>query len=251
MARTSQREAGIGPNKTGIATSPRDIEKMLAGMDSGLATPTSQGDERGMARIRVAYIENAEPVGSVPPPATLKGAAKAGAKMMMGERPQVLLDKLGERLAVERTATRLYDALIAKYRAHPQAPVTDEDLVRIRNEEARHFAMVAQCIEKLGGDSTAQTPCADVAGVEALGLVQTITDPKTTIAQSLHAILIAELIDNAAWEDLIALAEKLGQQDLLPEFEQALGHEGEHLATVRGWLRTLTEAESDLVKAQA
>jgi rubrerythrin len=251
MARSSQREAGIGPNKTGIATSPKDVEKMLAGMESELATPTSEGDERGMAQIRVAYIENAEPVGSVPPPATLKGAAKSGAKMMMGERPQVLLDKLGERLAVERTATRLYDALIAKFRAHPQAPVTDEELVHIRNEEARHFALVSGCIEKLGGDPTAQTPCAAVAGVEALGLMQVITDPKTTIAQSLHAILVAELTDNAAWEDLITLADKLGQSEMLPDLQSALEREAEHLATVRGWLQALVAAESDLVRTKA
>ncbi|HYD55405.1 MAG TPA: ferritin-like domain-containing protein [Burkholderiales bacterium] len=250
MARTSQREAALGPNKTGIATSPKDIAKMLAGMDSKLAMPSSEGDERGMADIRTGYIETAEPVGSMPPPATLKGAAKSGAKMMMGERPQVLLDKLGERLAVERTATRLYDALIAKFRAHPQDPVTDEELVHIRNEEAKHFALVGDCIEKLGGDPTAQTPCADVAGVEALGLMQVITDPKTTIAQSLHAILIAELTDNAAWEDLITLADKMGQTDMIPDFEQALAHEAEHLATVRSWLQALVAAESDLVKTK-
>jgi rubrerythrin len=231
MARTQQREARLGPNRTGIATSPKQIEKMLAGMDTKLAEPSSEGDEREIARMRASYIENAEPVGSVPPPA-----------------PQLLLDKLGERLAVERTATRLYDGLIAKCRTQPEKAIRDEDLVRIRNEEAKHFALLSDCIEKLGGDPTAQTPCADVAGVEALGLVQVITDPKTTIAQSLHAILVAELTDNAAWEDLIALAEHMGQSDMLPEFEHALEHEAEHLALVRGWLQTLMEQESGLVK---
>jgi rubrerythrin len=248
MARTQQREAGVGPNKTGIATSPVQIEKMLAGMDR-LATPSSEGDERAIAQMRSEYIENAEPVGSVPPPATMKGMAKSGAKMLMGERPQLLLDKLGERLAVERTATRLYDALIAKFRTQPESAIGDEDLVRIRNEEAKHFALLAECIERLGGDPTAQTPCADVAGVEALGLIQVITDPKTTIAQSLHAILVAELTDNAAWEDLIALAETMGQTDMVPEFQHALQHEAEHLTLVRGWLRTLMTQESKVVKA--
>lgn len=249
MARTQQREAGLGPNKTGIATSPKQVEKMLAGMDSKLAEPSSEGDEREMARMRSSYIENAEPVGSMPPPATVKGMAKSGAKMMMGERPQLLLDKLGERLAVERTATRLYDGLIAKFRTQPESMIGDEDLVRIRNEEAKHFALVAGCIEKLGGDPTALTPCADVAGVEAAGLVQTVTDPKTTVAQSLHAILIAELTDNAAWEDLIALAGKMGQAEMVPEFQHALEHEAEHLRLVRGWLQALMMQESNLVKA--
>ena len=230
MARTQQREAGIGPNKTGIATSPVDIEKMLAGMDSKLAMPSSEGDERAMAEMRGTYIEDAGPV---------------------GERQQLFLDKLGERLAFERTGTRLYDAFIAKCRTQGGEAIEDAELVRIRNEEARHFALVSECIEFLGGDPTAQTPCADVAGVASAGLMQVVTDPKTTIAQSLSAVLIAELTDNAAWEDLIALARKMGHDDMAAQFEEALQHEEEHLASVRKWHEVLLMAESDLVKAKA
>jgi bacterioferritin (cytochrome b1) len=251
MARTQQREAGLGPNKTGIATSPVQIEKMLAGMDSKLAMPSSEGDERAMAEMRGSYIETAEPVGSMPPPATLKGAAKTAAKALKGERPQLLLDKLGERLAVERTSTRLYDAFIAKCRTQQPAGIADEKLVEIRNEEAKHFALLGECIEFLGGDPTAQTPCADVAGVAAMGLMQVITDPKTTIAQSLHALLIAELTDNAAWEDLITLTQNMGHADMAAQFEEALQHEAEHLATVRQWHQALVLEESDVVKAKA
>jgi bacterioferritin (cytochrome b1) len=227
MARTQHRE---GLNKTGIATSPVDIEKMLAGMDSKFATPSSEGDERAMAEMRGTYIEDAGPV---------------------GERQQLFLDKLGERLAFERTGTRLYDAFIAKCRTQGGEAIEDAELVRIRNEEARHFALVSECIEFLGGDPTAQTPCADVAGVASAGLMQVVTDPKTTIAQSLSAVLIAELTDNAAWEDLIALARKMGHDDMAAQFEEALQHEEEHLASVRKWHEVLLMAESDLVKAKA
>jgi rubrerythrin len=251
MARPQQRESGLGPNRTGIATSPKQIEKMLAGMDSKLATPTSEGDERAIAQMRSRYIEDAEPVGSMPPPATLKGAAKTAAKALKGERPQLFLDKLGERLAFERSGTRLYDAFIAKCRTQQPDGIDDAKLVEIRNEEARHFALVAQCIESLGGDPTAQTPCADVAGVASSGLMQVVTDPKTTVAQSLQALLIAELTDNAAWEDLITLAEKMGNDDMAAQFQEALRHEEEHLATVRQWHADLLTVESDLVKAKA
>jgi ferritin-like protein len=251
MARPQQREAGLGPNKTGIATSPKEIEKMLAGMDSKLATPTSEGDERAIAQMRSRYIEDAEPVGSMPPPATLKGAAKTAAKALKGQRPQRLLDKLGERLAVERTATRLYDGFIAKCRTQQPEGIDDAKLVEIRNEEAKHFELLCDCIETLGGDPTAQTPCADVAGVEAAGLMQVITDPKTTVTQSLHALLVAELTDNAAWEDLITLATQLGNDDMAAQFEEALQHEAEHLSTVRQWHESLLLADSDLVKSKA
>jgi rubrerythrin len=230
MARPQQRETGHGPNRTGIATSPKQIEKMLAGMESKFATPTSEGDERAIAKMRSQYIETAEPV---------------------GVQPQIFLDKLGERLAFERTGTRLYDAFIAKCRTQEPAGIDDAKLVEIRNEEARHFALVAECIESLGGDPTAQTPCADVAGVASSGLMQVVTDPKTTVAQSLQALLIAELTDNAAWEDLITLAEKMGNDDMAAQFQEALQHEEEHLATVRQWHADLLMAESDLVKAKA
>ena len=251
MARPQQREAGLGPNKTGIATSPRQIEKMLAGMESKLATPTSEGDERAIATMRSRYIEEAEPVGSMPPPATLKGAAKAAVKALKGDRPQLLLDKLGERLAFERSGTRLYDAFIAKCRTQQPPGIDDAKLVEIRNEEARHFALLGECIERLGGDPTAQTPCADVAGVATAGLMQVLTDPKTTVAQSLGALLIAELADNAAWEDLTSLADKMGQADMVAQFEEAGQREQEHLATVREWHQALLLGESGLVKPQA
>ena len=90
-----KKAATIGKNRTGIQMSPKDIEKMLSAMDTQLAAPSSPGDESALASLRASYIAEAEPVGTLPPPATLKGAAKSGAQMMMGERPQLLLDRLG------------------------------------------------------------------------------------------------------------------------------------------------------------
>jgi ferritin-like metal-binding protein YciE len=71
-------------------------------------------------------------------------------------------------------------------------------------------------------------------------------DPRTTLLQSLEAILIAELADNACWEALIALAQQAGEDTLVQPFEQALVTEQEHLMKVRTWLaagqgRTLNE----------
>ena len=63
-----------------------------------------------------------------------------------------------------------------------------------------------------------------------------IVDPRTTLLQSLEAILIAELADNACWEALIALAEQAGEDPLVQPFEQALVTEQEHLRKVRAWL---------------
>lgn len=164
---------------------------------------------------------------------------------MTGDQPQLLLDKLGERLAFERTGTRLYDALITKFETiqDQSTSMTLADLQKIRQDEARHFAIVADAIETLGGDPTSQTPCADLVGVESMGLMQVVTDPRTTIAQSLHAILVAEMTDNAGWELLIALAEDQNQNSLITDFSVALDEERAHLQQVQAWFQEATIGE--------
>jgi hypothetical protein len=232
-----KKAASIGKNRTGIQMSPIDVEEMISAIDSDLVVPSSDGDESAIADLRATYITEADPVGSVPPPTTLKGAAKSGAKMMVGERPQLFIDKLGERLAFERTG------------ADDNGVIPVDELKDFHDEEARHFRLIGECMEALGADPTAQTPCADVAGVESLGLLQVVTDPQTNVAQSLHAILVAELADNDAWDELIMLAEKFGMSDMAQQFEEAREHEREHLAAVRKWHQELTLAEANLATA--
>ena len=241
----SQKQARMGGNRTGIQMSPVDIKKMLAGMDGALGRPTSEGDETAIADLRGRYIAEADPVGSVPPPATAKGALKTGAKMLTGKKPQVLLDKLSERLAFERSGTRLYEAMLAKCKGNGGAVVDPQRLAHFHEEEARHFKLLHQCIETLGGDPTVQSPDADVTGVESMGLVQVITDPATSLAQSLHALLVAELADNAAWEELVVLAREMGQTDMAEQFAQAEKAEREHLQTLKAWHRKLTLNEAN------
>lgn len=69
------------------------------------------------------------------------------------------------------------------------------------------------------------------------------TDPRTTIAQSLHAILVAEMTDNAGWELLIALAEDQNQNALITDFSVALDEERVHLQQVQAWYQEATIGE--------
>lgn len=243
-----KEQASMGMNRTGVQMSPLDASTMQSGMPVSM-TPATPGDDSALAELRSSYIADADQVGSVSIPGTIKGAITAGASMLTGDQPQLLLDKLGERMAFERTGTRLYDALIAKFEAlqDDTTSMTLADLQKIRQDEARHFAVVADAIETLGGDPTSQTPCADVSGVEAMGLMQVVTDPRTTMAQSLHAILVAEMTDNAGWEMLIVLADDQGQTALITDFSVALDEERVHLQQVRTWFEeaTLGKAVSD------
>jgi rubrerythrin len=250
-------------NRTGMQRSPGESRELLAGpADFQPDVPLPDPDSDGLAETRAEYIAEGHPLGTIPAPITPVGMVKSAAKMLAGDRVQVLVDKLAERLAFERSGTRLYDALIVKYDASFAqggayanesddvrattlgAPVTREVLLEIRNEEAAHYALVAEAIEQLGADPTAQTPCADAVGVQSLGLVQVLTDPRTSLPQSLNAILTAELADNAGWELLIQLAETLGQDDLIEDFRGALANEVRHLEVIRSWLAALVLTES-------
>lgn len=250
-----------GMNRTGAAVSPEGTEAMEQAAIE--LTPPVPIDTSGSDADRILYIQEAESVGSIPPPAGLKGKLKSGVASMRGGSPSMLMDKIGERIAFERGGTRLYDALIVKHEAASReaglppaeqvlaeaqgmsslAPVQGEaaadTLLRIRSEEHAHFRMLCEAMTSLGGDPTAQTPCADVIATASMGLMQVVTDPRTTLAQSLNAVLSAELTDNAGWELLIQLADEAGETELSGRFLGALTQEQEHLATIKAWLTNL------------
>lgn len=251
----------LGMNKTGASISPLGTKAML---DAAQAySPPDAIDTEAMAAQRMVYINESDSIGSIPPPPSVKGMVKSGMAKMSGSHPSVFMDKIGERIAYERGAVRLYDALITKYEALaltdgkllPTASETTSGLVgtsqsvrdespahtlaRIRADELAHFKMLCEAMTHLGGDPTAQTPNADVIATSAMGIVQVVTDPRTTLAQSLNAMLTAELTDNAGWELLIQLSEDAGETELTGRFLAALGQEQEHLITVKSWVTVL------------
>lgn len=229
------KPAHTGLNRTGAQMSPIHTQKQQAAAKEVL--PDVPGSARMLAQARQDEIAAAEPIGSVPLPGSLKGAVKTVTEKISGHNPAVLIDKLGERLAFERTGVRLYEAMIAKAEALGETQEKLDRLQHFRDEEAEHMERVKEAMEAIGADPTAQTPSADVAGVSGLGVLQVITDPRTNMAQSLDALLTAELTDNAAWDLLIDLAREAGQTDMVPSFEQALRQEQDHLGTLRVWLR--------------
>ena len=251
------QSTSLGPNLTGASMSPAALQAMADAADE--LTPTTDIDTSAMEQQKLRYIAEADAVGSVPSPTSLKAAVTTGVAALKGGQPTIFMDKLGERIAFERTGTRLYDALIIKYRAarevEPNAlpsariesdsevPAPDETpnetLARIRAEELEHFNLLCEAMQSLGGDPTAMTPCADVTAVASSGIMQVLNDPRTTLAQCLSAMLTAELTDNAGWELLIRLADDAGESDLAGQFLGALGQEQEHLAIIKNWLTVI------------
>jgi rubrerythrin len=233
-----EQNTELGANKTGIDMSPIHSKKMLEASEQ-LVHDSMSGRE-SLDTFEQYYLENADALGSVPLPGTVKGVVKSTVKTLTGHHPEVFINKLGERLAYERTGIRVYEQLINKCEytvnnnpGHFQVPI--DLLWEFHNQEAEHFELLVNCIKKLGADPTAQTPDANASGVASSGLLKVISDPRTSISQSLQAMLAIELADNAAWELLIKLAEDMNLPDMAELFEQALTQENIHLAHVRQW----------------
>lgn len=231
-----EQTAQLGTNKTGIDMSPIDSKEMLEASEKFFIKP-----EASVAyQIDQFFREGIAPLGSVPLPGTVKGVLKSALKMASGRHPEVLINKLGERLAFERTGVRIYEHLITKCVNSTPNQMTEiripvERLTEFRNQESQHFHLLIKSIKSLGADPTAQTPDADAAGITSAGFIKVIADPRTSVSQSLQAMLAVELADNAAWELLIRLAEDMGLSEMATDFRQALHQENTHLVQVKEW----------------
>lgn len=237
-----QNQNEIGLNKTGARTSPRDSKLTLEG--AGRLTLPSNGNASALAENRIFYSREGDSLGSLPLPHSFQGLAeRVHEKILNGNL--AFLDKLGERIAFERTGTRLYEALLSKYQA-TDARERLPELNRLEQfylEELNHFQLLVEISQRLGTDPTSMTPAADLVGMAAQGWIQIITDPRTSFLQGLEVILQAELVDQSGWELLIELAEGNGLAGIAIEFQQVLDQEEFHLKSVKQWVRELTLRE--------
>jgi rubrerythrin len=229
--------AELGMNRTGVSMSPRLTAQMVEGNQE--FPPDYVGDESKIARSRGDVGRTwQEPVGSMPPPLTLKGNLKAGMTALRGESPTQLIDKLGARCAYERSGVRLYEAVLAKFDisgSFAGGPART-DLEQILAEELSHFRMLTGLLTDLGADPTVMTPSADLEATMTQGILGVLVDPRTTLAQCLEALLAIELIDNDSWTQLEAVAREAGLTELVESCTVALSEEQVHLARVRAWM---------------
>lgn len=229
------KAAKLGHNMTGAQMSPDATQNMLDYTQRRPADVPGSAAELKQAREQMNREEGR--IGSVPVPGSAKGMLKSTFDKMLGNEPELLVDKLGERLAYERTGVRLYEALIAKAQS---SDGTGNELVptlqQIRNDEQAHMFLLINALETLGADPTAMTPGADVVGVIGSGPLKVVTDPRTSMAEALNAMLAIELADNAGWELLIKLAEQSGHPKIARTFDGALLEEERHVNTIRSLL---------------
>jgi rubrerythrin len=241
---TEIMEAELFVNRTGIMTNPDLSAELIRGAKKTI--PSSTNGSKRLAANRAEYLKEGLPIGS-PPSIVIDD--KLGTEELAADanKMSVLLDKLGERLAFERQGTRIYEAFLQKMEQMPSDQSVGpsvEELRHICEEELEHFKLLQKAITGLGGDATVLTPSADVVGVLSHGILQVVSDPRTTIPQTLQAMLTAELADNDGWQMLTELAGQLGMSELVTKCETAFQEEQEHLENVRRWLSEMTVTEA-------
>jgi rubrerythrin len=176
-----------------------------------------------------------------------KKSFRTGIALVPKEKQIVLLlDKLCERLAFEKTGIRLYEAMLTKVMTLkvPGQP-SAEDLEMMRDEELDHFQLIHDMLKTFGGDPSAACAGASTTDVASSGILKVISDPRTTMSQSLSALLTAELTDHDGWQLLIQLAEGMGLEEPQMQFRQVLKTEEEHLQKVRSWLSQAVMLEAE------
>ena len=156
-----------------------------------------------------------------------------------------VLDVLSGRLVFERTGVKLYDSAIEKIerRSEPRYHALLGQLHQIRNEEAEHAAWLEAQIRALGGNPDEKTDLAALEAEEATGIKSVIVDGHDKVIHVLHALLAAELADNAGWDLLVKLADDTGDRPAKLAFAKRLAEEAKHLLFIREAVVRAAEVE--------
>ncbi len=152
-----------------------------------------------------------------------------------------VLDLLSERLAFEKASIPLYDRVVEKSKEHPKVVDlrTLELLEDHRQQEKEHAAWLEEQIVALGGDVKASTDLAKLVLRESAG-IEDIAEHDEELPHLLHALLAAELVDNAGWDMLVTLAAESADEIALREFQSRRSEEADHLMLVRDAVLRLT-----------
>jgi bacterioferritin (cytochrome b1) len=145
-----------------------------------------------------------------------------------------VIDLLNERLTFERSGVKLYDAILANMRSSSSADVARmlPSMTEHRNHEKEHEEWLEEQIRALGGDAHGKTEMSRLVTAESSGVEEVVLRDKD-LGHQLHALLTAELVDNAGWELLLELADDADDAVARREFRKRLHEEEEHLIFVR------------------
>jgi rubrerythrin len=145
-----------------------------------------------------------------------------------------VIDVLDERLTFERATVVLYDTILERMRrsSEPEIARMLPTMQAHRDEEKEHEEWLEEQIRAVGGDAHAKTEHGRLVEAESEGLEKVVKND-ADLSHDLHALLTAELVDNAGWEMLIQLADEADDVEAREEFKKRLREEQDHLVFVR------------------
>lgn len=157
------------------------------------------------------------------------------------KNPARVIDLLNERLAFERSGVKLYDMLLSRLRdtTDPMLKPLVGQVQEHRDEEKEHEEWLEEQIRALGGDPHTPSEHSILVQAESEG-IERVMRRDGRIPHAFHALLTAELADNAGWDLLVQLADEFGDRRAKKEFKKRLHAEEKHLLFVRETLLRLT-----------
>ena len=167
-----------------------------------------------------------------------------GMEKLAAKNTTKVIDLLSERLAFERSGVKLYDTLLGRLRATEDRTLKAllGDVKEHREEEKEHEEWLEGQIRALGGDAHAPTERSVLVQAESEG-VERVMRRDDSILHDFHALLTAELADNAGWDLLVQIADEFGDSAAKKEFKKRLHEEEKHLLFVRQTLLELTKRD--------
>jgi len=166
-------------------------------------------------------------------------------KKLAANNAAMVLDVLSGRLVFERTGVKLYDGVIQKIlrSGEPRYHGIVDTLRKHRDEEQEHAEWLAEQIRALGGHPGETTDMAALEAEESTGIQRVILDGHQKVPHLIHALLTAELADNAGWDLLVKLADDAGDREAKVQFMRRLAEEAKHLLFVREAMVRTAEIE--------
>jgi bacterioferritin (cytochrome b1) len=155
-----------------------------------------------------------------------------------------VIDVLNERLAFERAGVKLYDRVLEVMRATGDANVQRmlDEMEEHRDEEKEHEEWLEEQIRALGGDAHGETEKSRLVTRESKGIEEVVMSD-AELPHLLHALLAAELVDNAGWDLLAQIADEAGDREAKRAFKKRLHEEEDHLLFVRKAVEKLSFQE--------
>ncbi|RKH34715.1 ferritin-like domain-containing protein [Corallococcus praedator] len=242
---SSDEDVRQGLMRTAMLLDAQELEHLAHGAVRDTVLPPAKSAVQAL-RIHLSRLAGDPDV--LPPPRAFREKVGHALQALKGTAPALFIDKLCERLAFERTSSRLYASLLLK--THTLGTFaggpTPERLLELHNQELEHLGMVREGLLRFGAHPSLRTPSGDVASAQSRGLIQAVDAPGATLMDALRATLVSELINNAGWALLVDLASELGPPDLELAFRDVLHVESHHLAEVTVWVAngTYTDAPS-------